>query len=297
MGNFDKAVLSEGQVRVEGFFDPATSTISYIVTDPATSVCAVIDPVLDYEARAGRTHTTSADRLVTHIKANNLDVAWILETHVHADHLTSAPYLQEAVGGQTAIGANVTSVQEVFGNAFGAGDDFRRDGSQWDKLVSEGDSLELGELAIKVMETPGHTPACVSYVIADALFVGDTIFMPDFGTARCDFPGGDAEILYASVERLLQLPDETRIFTCHDYGGEGRDYAWESTVHQQRQDNVHLGGGKTKEEFVALREGRDAGLSLPELILPSVQVNMRAGEFPPPGQDDVSYIKIPLNVF
>ena len=297
MGNFDKAVLSEGQVRVEGFFDPATSTISYIVTDPATSVCAVIDPVLDYEARAGRTHTTSADRLVTHIKANNLDVAWILETHVHADHLTSAPYLQEAVGGQTAIGANVTSVQEVFGNAFGAGDDFRRDGSQWDKLVSEGDSLELGELAIKVMETPGHTPACVSYVIADALFVGDTIFMPDFGTARCDFPGGDAEILYASVERLLQLPDETRIFTCHDYGGEGRDYAWESTVHQQRQDNVHLGGGKTKEEFVALREGRDAGLSLPELILPSVQVNMRAGEFPPPEQDDVSYIKIPLNVF
>jgi glyoxylase-like metal-dependent hydrolase (beta-lactamase superfamily II) len=297
MPNIDQAVLSEGQVRVEGFFDPATSTVSYIVTDPATKTCAVIDPVLDYEARAGRTRTDSADRLISHVRQHDLKVAWILETHVHADHLTAAVCLKQELGGQTVIGSQVSIVQEVFGKAFNAGASFNCDGSQWDRLVAEGDELKLGEQSIRVMETPGHTPACVSYVIGDAVFVGDTIFMPDYGTARCDFPGGDAEILFDSVARLLALPEETRVFTCHDYGGEGRDYAWESSIADQRQNNVHLGGGKTREEFVALRTGRDANLDLPELILPSVQVNMRAGEFPPSEKDGSSYIKIPLNLF
>ena len=297
MTSFDKAVLSEGQVRVEGFFDPSTFTVSYIVTDPATSVCAIIDPVLDYEARAGRTRTDNADRLINHVRENSLTLAWILETHVHADHVTSAPYLKGELGGEMVIGTNVTQVQEVFGKAFGAEDEFKCDGSQWDRLVSDGEELPLGDQVIRVMETPGHTPACVSYVISDAVFVGDTIFMPDFGTARCDFPGGDADILFSSVERLLALPGGTRVFTCHDYGGEGRTFAWESTIARQKSDNVHLGGGKTRAEFVDLRNGRDSGLSLPELILPSVQINMRAGNFPPKESDQISYIKIPLNIF
>jgi len=297
MSNIDNVVVSEGQVLVESLFDPTTSTVTYVVTDPSSKCCAVIDPVLDYEARAGRTSTTSADRLISHIREKGLSVEWILETHVHADHLTAAPYLQDELGGRTVIGHHVKTVQEVFGEAFNTGAVFKRDGSQWDQLVAEGDELKLGEQTIRVMETPGHTPACVSYAIADAVFVGDTIFMPDYGTARCDFPGGDAQVLYASVERLLQLPEETRVFTCHDYGGEGRGFAWESSVGQQKRDNVHLGGDKTREEFVALRTGRDANLSLPELILPSVQVNMRAGQFPPAEEDGASYIKIPLNKF
>jgi glyoxylase-like metal-dependent hydrolase (beta-lactamase superfamily II) len=297
MSMSEQAVLSEGKVNVEGFFDPVTSTISYLVSDPATRISAVIDPVLDYEARGGRTSTINADKLIAHVKEKGLIIKWILESHVHADHLTSAPYIQQKLGGETVIGRFVTSVQQVFGDAFHADVAFKRDGSQWDRLVGEGDELSLGEQVIKVMETPGHTPACVSYVIADAVFVGDTVFMPDFGTARCDFPGGDADVLYSSVQRLLELPDDTRVFTCHDYGGDGRDFAWESSVAQQRQDNVHLGGGKSRSDFVALREGRDAGLSLPELILPSVQVNMRAGEFPAPEDNGISFIKIPLNLF
>jgi glyoxylase-like metal-dependent hydrolase (beta-lactamase superfamily II) len=293
----DQAVLSTGQVDVEGFFDATTSTVSYIVTDPDTGSCTIIDPVLDYSARSGRTDTASADRLIEHVRNKDLNVRWILETHVHADHLTSAPYLQSELGGQTAIGGNVVEVQEVFAEAFHAGESFSKDGSQWDILVAEGQELELGSATIKVMETPGHTPACVSYLIADAVFVGDTIFMPDYGTARCDFPGGDANILYNSVQRILELPDQTRVFTCHDYGGEGRDYSWESSVASQRRDNVHLGGEKTRSDFVTLRQSRDAGLQLPELILPSVQVNMRAGVFPPAEENGVSYIKIPLNKF
>jgi glyoxylase-like metal-dependent hydrolase (beta-lactamase superfamily II) len=293
----DQAVLSQGDVDVDGFFDPSTSTVTYVVTDPTTKICAIIDPVLDYEARAGRTTTKNADKLIDHVKNKGLTVKWILETHVHADHLTAAPYIQEKLGGQTVIGHHVSKIQEVFGKAFHAGPDFERDGSQWDQLVTEGNELALGEQAIRVMETPGHTPACVSYMVADAVFVGDTIFMPDYGTARCDFPGGNAETLYNSVARVLELPDETRVFTCHDYGGEGRDFAWESSVAKQRQNNVHIGGGKSQVEFVALRQGRDAGLSLPELILPSVQVNMRAGKFPPEEADGTAYIKIPLNKF
>jgi glyoxylase-like metal-dependent hydrolase (beta-lactamase superfamily II) len=297
MNNPDFFARSEGLVTVEGFFDPSTSTVSYIVTDPATNTCAVIDPVLDYEARSGRTNTSSAEKLVSHIHQHDLTVAWILETHVHADHLTAAPFLQQELGGQTVIGHQVKVVQEVFGEAFDAGPSFRRDGSQWDRLVQEGDMLELGQQKIRVIETPGHTPACVSYVIADAVFVGDVIFMPDYGTARCDFPGGDAETLYDSVQRLLELVPETRVFTCHDYGGEGRSYEWESSIAQQRRNNVHLGNGKTRAEFVAVREGRDAGLSLPELILPAVQINMRAGVFPPAEENGVSYIRIPLDKF
>jgi len=293
----EQTVLSEGKVNVEGFFDPVTSTVTYLVSDPATGTGAIIDPVLDYEARSGRTSTSSADKLIAHVKEKDLKIKWILETHVHADHLTASPYVQKELGGQTVIGRCVTIVQQAFGDAFNAGGTFKRDGSQWDRLVGEGDELNLGDQVVKVMETPGHTPACVSYVFADAVFVGDTVFMPDYGTARCDFPGGDADILYSSVQRLMELPDDMRMFTCHDYGGEGRDFAWESSVAQQRRDNVHLGGGKSRPDFVALRKGRDAGLSLPELILPSVQVNMRAGEFPVPEDNETSYIKIPLNIF
>ncbi|MXP09148.1 MBL fold metallo-hydrolase [Pseudoblastomonas halimionae] len=281
---------------IAGFFDEATNTVSYVVHDPATGQTAIIDSVLDYEAASGRTSNGSADRIIEYVRANELKVAWLLETHAHADHLSAAPYLQEQLGGKLGIGRDIIRVQDVFGKIFNAGSDFERDGSQFDRLFDDGDSFALGELEVIVLHVPGHTPADMAFIIGDAAFVGDTIFMPDFGTARADFPGGDAGQLYRSIRRLLELPDETRLFLCHDYKAPGRDeYAWETTVGQQREENVHVKDGTTEEEFVAMRTDRDKTLAMPKLILPSVQVNIRAGHLPEPEENGVSYIKIPVN--
>jgi glyoxylase-like metal-dependent hydrolase (beta-lactamase superfamily II) len=284
--------------EVTAFFDEATFTVSYVVRDPMSRKAAIIDSVLDFDPASGRTDTRSADTIIAFVREREYEVEWLLETHVHADHLSAAPYLQEKLGGKIGIGENITIVQNVFGKVFNEGTEFRRDGSQFDRLFKDGDSFHIGQLRGDVMHTPGHTPACMTYVIGDAAFVGDTIFQPDYGTARCDFPGGSAEQMWDSVQRILALPDETRIFTCHDYKAEGRDYfAWESTVGEQKAKNVHVGRGHTKEEFVARRKARDATLGMPRLILPSLQVNMRAGQFPEPEDNGVSYLKLPLNQF
>lgn len=284
------------QPVVTAFFDPATYTYSYVVRDPASQACVIIDSVLDYDPASGRTSTQSADEIISFVRAQQLTVAWLLETHVHADHLSAAPYLKQQLGGQLAIGAHITTVQKVFGEIFNAGPQFATDGSQFDRLLNEGDMLTFGELVVRVMHTPGHTPACLSYVIGDAVFVGDTLFMPDYGTARCDFPGGDARTLYASIQRLFELPDDTRMFMCHDYKAPGREeYCNESTVAAERHNNIHVREGISEDEFVAMRTERDATLSMPTLILPSVQVNMRAGELPPAEDNGVRYLKIPLN--
>jgi len=281
---------------VTAFFDPATFTVSYVVREPNGSNCAIIDSVLDYDPAAGRTDTSSADAISNYVKAENLTVAWILESHVHADHLSAAPYLQEQVGGKIGIGDQITVVQDTFGKVFNEGTDFQRDGSQFDALFKEGDSVNIGQMRVDVMHTPGHTPACLTYVIGDAAFVGDTLFMPDFGTARCDFPGGSAENLFSSIQKILALPDETRVFVGHDYKAPGRDeFAWETTVGEQKALNIHVGAGKPLEEFVSMRKERDATLGMPRLILPSIQTNMRAGQFPEPEDNGVSYLKIPLN--
>lgn len=280
---------------VTAFFDEPTNTVSYVVADPSSQRAAIIDSVLDFDQAAGRVSFASADRIVAFITENDLQVDWILETHVHADHLSAAPYLQDKLGGKIGIGADITVVQETFGKVFNAGTEFQRDGSQFDQLFREQDRLSIGNLSGFVLHTPGHTPACLSYVIGDAAFVGDTLFMPDFGTARCDFPGGSAETLYASIQKILSLPDETRIFTCHDYKAPGRDtFAWETTVAEQREANVHI-AGKTVEEFVAMRETRDAQLGMPRLIIPSIQVNMRAGNMPEPEDNGTRYLKVPIN--
>jgi len=284
------------QPAVTSFFDPATYTYSYVVRDPSSQSCVIIDSVLDYDPASGRTETISADKIISFVKEQQLNVEWLLETHVHADHLSAAPYLQAQLGGQLAIGAQITTVQQVFGEIFNAEAQFARDGSQFDRLLNEGDSLNFGDLSVQVLHTPGHTPACLSYVIGDAVFVGDTLFMPDYGTARCDFPGGDAHRLYQSIQRLFELPDSTRVFLCHDYKAPGRDeYCNETTIAEQRQSNIHVREGITAEEFVAMRTARDATLDMPTLILPSVQVNMRAGELPPAEDNGVRYLKIPLN--
>lgn len=284
------------QPVVTAFFDPATYTYSYVVRDPASQACVIIDSVLDYDPASGRTSTQSADEIISFVRAQQLTVEWLLETHVHADHLSAAPYLKQQLGGQLAIGAHITTVQKVFGEIFNAGPKFATDGSQFDRLLNEGDMLTFGELVVRVMHTPGHTPACLSYVIGDAVFVGDTLFMPDYGTARCDFPGGDARTLYASIQRLFELPDDTRMFMCHDYKAPGREaYCNESTVAAERHNNIHVREGISEDEFVAMRTERDATLSMPTLILPSVQVNMRAGELPPAEDNGVRYLKIPLN--
>jgi glyoxylase-like metal-dependent hydrolase (beta-lactamase superfamily II) len=281
---------------VTAFFDPATYTYSYVVRDPASQSCVIIDSVLDYDPASGRTKTQSAEEIVAFVREQQLTVAWLLETHVHADHLSAAPYLKQQLGGQLAIGAQITTVQKVFSEIFNAEPQFANDGSQFDRLLSEGDTLEFGGLSVQVMHTPGHTPACLSYVIGDAVFVGDTLFMPDYGTARCDFPGGDARTLYASIQRLFELPDATRVFLCHDYKAPGRDeHCNESTIATERQHNIHVREGISADEFVAMRIARDATLSMPTLILPSVQVNMRAGELPPAEDNGVRYLKIPLN--
>ncbi len=280
---------------VRGFFDPATSTASYVVHDPATRKAAIIDPVLDFTPRNARTSTKSADALLAFIEEQNLDLVWLLETHAHADHLSAAHYLREQTGAPVAIGAAITQVQQTFAPMFEA-DDVVPDGSQFDRLVHEGDVLPLGALEIGVLHTPGHTPACVTYLIGDAAFVGDTLFMPDYGTARSDFPGGSAEALYGSIQKILALPGETRMFVGHDYLPEGRsDYAFESTVAEQQADNVHIHTGVGQAEFVAMRKARDATLEAPLLILPSLQVNIRAGALPPATAQGHRYLQLPLN--
>ena len=280
---------------VTAFFDDATNTVSYVVREPEGSACAVIDSVLDFDHASGRTDTASADRIIAHVRDQGLDCQWVLETHVHADHLSAAPYVQTQLGGKIGIGANITVVQDVFGKVFNEGTEFQRDGSQFDQLFREGDSFHIGQLRGDVLHTPGHTPACMTYVIGDAAFVGDTVFMPDFGTARCDFPGGSAEELYASIQKILALPDETRIFVGHDYKAPGRDdYAWESTVAEHKARNVHI-ADRSREEFVKMREERDATLGMPKLIVPSIQINMRAGKMPPAEDNGTTYLKLPVN--
>ena len=281
---------------VQGFFDEATNTITYLVTETQGRACAVIDSVLDFDYASGRTDTRSADAVIAAIRAQGLRLEWVLETHVHADHLSAAPYIQERLGGKIGIGEKITQVQDTFGKVFNEGTRFQRDGSQFDRLFAEGDSFMIGQLRGDVMHTPGHTPACLTYVIGDAAFVGDTLFMPDFGTARCDFPGGSAATMYASVQRILALPDATRIFVGHDYKAPGREaYAWETTVGAQKAANVHVGAGRTEGDFVALRQARDSTLAMPRLIIPALQVNMRAGHMPEPEENGKSYLKVPVN--
>ena len=284
---------------VEGFFDPATWTVSYLLMDTVSRDCALIDTVLDYDPKSGRTKTDTADRLAERVESLGARVQWILETHVHADHLSAAPYLKARLGGQVAIGAEVTRVQHVFGDLFNVEAEFRRDGSQFDRLFVDGDTFQVGGVNVRVMHTPGHTPACVTYVVDDGYrqvaFVGDTLFMPDYGTARCDFPGGDASTLYRSIQRVLSLPPDTRLYMCHDYQPGGRPVQFETTVAQEREHNVHVHTGVDEAAFVAMRHARDATLDMPVLILPSVQVNMRAGHLPPPESNGKSYIKIPVN--
>ena len=283
---------------VTHFFDEPTNTFSYVVQDPDSRACAIIDSVLDFDYAAGRTDVRSADNIIAFIRQHDLDVVWILETHVHADHLSAAPYLHEQLGGKTGIGANIVKVQEIFGKAFNAGSEFARDGSQFDALFEEGDTFAVGQLQGQVLHTPGHTPACLTYVIGDAAFVGDTLFMPDYGTARCDFPGGDARTLYHSIQKVLALPEQTRLFLCHDYKAPGRDtFQHETSVAEQRSENVHVHEGISEDEFVKMRTERDATLGMPRLIIPSVQVNMRAGELPPAEENGTVYLKVPINFF
>ncbi len=284
------------QPQVTTFFDPVTSTATHVVEDPPTRRCAVIDPVLDYDSAAGRTSHRSADKVIAHVRSRELSVEWILETHVHADHLSAAPYLKQVLGGRTAIGDWVTLVQKTFGRLFNAEAGFTADGRQFDHLMYDGEVFAVGGISAVAMHTPGHTPACMTYLVGDAVFVGDTLFMPDYGTARCDFPGGDARTLYRSIRRILSLPGDTRMFLCHDYKAPGRDeHRWETTVAEQRRSNIHIRDGIGEDQFVAMREGRDAGLATPALLLPSVQVNMRAGDLPPPEANGTRYLKIPLD--
>jgi glyoxylase-like metal-dependent hydrolase (beta-lactamase superfamily II) len=286
-------------MQIEGFFDPGTWTVSYLVIDRETRKCAVVDSVLDYDPKSGRTGTAGADKLLARIAELGLTVQWLLETHVHADHLSAAPYLKRHVGGQVGIGARITAVQQVFGDLFNAGAGFARDGSQFDHLFEDGEQFRIGSLDAYALHTPGHTPACMTYVVTDgaeqAAFVGDTLFMPDYGTARCDFPGGDAKTLYRSINKVLSLPPATRLYMCHDYQPDGRPVQFVSTVADERRQNIHVRDGISEEEFVAMRTRRDATLEMPVLILPSVQVNMRAGHFPEPEENGRRYLKIPVD--
>lgn len=281
--------------EVKGFFDETTFTVTYVVSDPSTSHAVVIDSVLDYDAASGRTSTTSADQVIDYAKEQHLTIDWILETHVHADHLSAAPYLAAKIGGKIAIGRKVTAVQSVFGRIFNLAD-VAPDGSQFDHLFDDGETFGIGSIEARVLATPGHTPACVTYVIGDAAFVGDTLFMPDYGTARTDFPGGSAPQLYASIQQILSLPDNTRLYMCHDYKAPGRDvYAWQTSVAEQRANNIHINKGVSETEFVVMREGRDKELGMPKLLLPSIQVNIRAGKFPAPEDNNIRYLKIPVD--
>ena len=285
------------QLVVQSFFDEATNTASYVAHDPTTLRAAIIDSVLDFDAAAGRTDTASADAIIAYVRGAGLAIDWLLETHAHADHLSAAPYLQKALGGALAIGRDILRVQDVFGKIFNAGTEFARDGSEFDRLFDDGDRFAIGSIPAIALHVPGHTPADMAYVIGDAVFTGDTLFMPDYGSARADFPGGDARQLYRSIRRLLTLPDETRLFLCHDYKAAGRDhYAWETTVGAQRTGNVHVHEGVDEEAFVAMRTARDATLGMPKLILPSIQVNMRGGHLPEPEANGTRYLQIPLDV-
>lgn len=281
--------------EVTAFFDEATNTISYVVKDPDSRSCAVVDSVMDIDYAAGRISFDSADEIIGFIRSNDLKVEWILETHVHADHLSAAPYIQEKLGGKMGIGANITVVQDTFGKIFNEGTEFQRDGSQFDRLFEDGDTFEIGGMTAHVMHTPGHTPACMTYVVGDAAFVGDTLFMPDSGSARADFPGGDARVLYRSMKRVLELPRETRLFMCHDYGTNGREIRWETTVGAERDENVHVRDGVSEEDFVAMRQARDATLAMPKLIIPSLQVNMRGGRLPKSDETGKTFLKVPVN--
>ena len=282
--------------EVFDFFDEKTNAASYIVKDPSSSQCAIIDSVLDFDVTSGTIKTDFADQLAQKVNDLNLDVEWVIETHVHADHLSAAPYLAKKFSAKIAIGSNIDVVQKLFGKIFNAGTEFQMDGSQFDVLFEEGDTFEIGNMVAEVLHTPGHTPACVTYVIGNAAFIGDTLFMPDFGTARADFPGGSAADLYNSIQKILSLPSKTRLFLCHDYKAPGREeFCWETTVSEQKHENVHVGGGKSESEFVKFRTERDKKLGMPKLILPSIQVNMRAGHLPPKEDDGEHYLKIPIN--
>ena len=282
---------------IKAFFDEATNTVSYIVSDPETKNTVIIDSVLDYDPNSGRTSTRSADQIANYVHDNNLIVLWVLETHAHADHLSAAPYLREKLGGRIGTGEHIKAVQKVFFSVFDMQQkDIEMASARFDYLFKDGEIFTLGNLAVEVLHTPGHTPACITFVIGDVAFVGDTLFMPDYGTARVDFPGGDAETLYNSIQKIFALPDETRLFMCHDYKAKNRDtYAWETTVKEERENNIHVGKGKSKQDFIDLRTARDKTLGMPKLILPSIQVNIRAGQLPEPNENGIRYLKIPLN--
>ena len=280
--------------EVTGFFDEATNTVTFVVKDSASNACCIVDSVLDFDYSSGRTDTRSADAVIAHVREKGLSVEWILETHVHADHLSAAPYIQQELGGKIGIGANITIVQDTFGKIFNEGTEFQRDGSQFDALFHDGDSYKVGGMTCHALHTPGHTPACMTHVMGDAAFVGDTLFMPDGGSARADFPGGDAGELYDSIQKVLALPPAMRLFMCHDYGPNGREIRWETTVADEKAHNIHVGGGRTRAEFVAMREARDATLAVPKLIIPSLQVNMRAGEIPT-DKTGRPMLKVPVN--
>ncbi len=281
--------------EIHAFFDTTTNTISYIVHDPESLHCAIIDSVMDIDYAAGQISYTHADHLIRFITQKGWQLDWLIETHVHADHLSAAPYIQSQLGGKLGIGEGIKTVQSVFGKIFYEGTDFKRDGSQFDCLFKDGDTYKIGSLEVTAIHTPGHTPACMTHLIGDAAFVGDTLFMPDGGTARADFPGGDARALYRSIHRILSLPDETRLFMCHDYGPNGRDFIWQTTVQEQRRTNIHVRDGITEDEFVDLRQKRDAGLDMPDLLIPSIQVNMRAGHFPEAEANGSIYLKVPIS--
>ena len=291
-------ILNKGNLDPEvfGYFDENTNAASYIVKDPSSSKCAIIDSVLDFDAAAGAIKTEFADKLAKKIDDMNLEVEWVIETHVHADHLSAAPYLAKKFTAKIGIGSNINLVQQVFGKIFNAGTEFQMDGSQFDILFEDNQIFEIGNMQVNVIHTPGHTPACVTYVIGNSAFIGDTLFMPDFGTARADFPGGSATDLYKSIQKILSLPEETKLYLCHDYKAPGRDeFCWETTVSEQRKENIHVGSGKTEREFVKFRTERDKKLGMPKLIIPSIQVNMRAGHLPPKEDDGEYYLKIPIN--
>jgi len=289
--NVDLALKPE----VTAFFDAPTNTVSYVVKDPGSTACAIIDSVMDIDYAAGRIAYESADEIIAFVEKNGLTVEWLIETHVHADHLSGAPYLQGKLGGKIGIGANITIVQETFGKVFNEGTEFQRDGSQFDRLFTDGDTYSIGGMTAIALHTPGHTPACMTHVIGDAAFVGDTLFMPDGGSARADFPGGDARVLYRSIKRVLAMPEAMRLFMCHDYGPNGRDIRWETTVGEQRAHNIHVRDGISEDEFVAMREARDKTLAMPKLIIPSLQVNMKAGALPQADESGKRFLKVPLN--
>lgn len=283
--------------QVTQFFEKDSSTFSYVVKDPASNACAVIDSALDFDYASGTVSYECADEIIAFIRSNGLSLQWLIETHVHADHLSAAPYIQDQLGGKLGIGEHISTVQNTFGKVFNEGSEFQRDGSQFDHLFVDGEHYQVGEMSCFAMHTPGHTPACMTHVLGDAAFVGDTLFMPDAGTARCDFPGGSASVLYQSVQRILDLPENTRVFMCHDYAPNGRELQFETTVGEEKLSNIHVGEGIQQEDFVKMREARDATLDMPRLILPSLQVNMKAGHLPEPESNGTAYLKIPINAF